>query len=161
MPNKNNFIDVSFLVASSSKKSYQKLSESYSAIEPPTWALLLAQSCRSIGYKVNILDANAENLSNDQILEKINMLKPRMLVLVVYGQNVNAGTANMRGAIDVANFLKENKVKFPITFIGSHVQALPFETSANLFSNILASPANTRGGYFAILNNTSLSSSSS
>ena len=128
MSNKNNFIDVSFLVASSSKKSYQKLSESYSAIEPPTWALLLAQSCRSVGYKVNILDANAENLSNDQILEKINMLKPRMLVLVVYGQNVNAGTANMRGAIDVANFLKENKVKFPITFIGSHVQALPFET---------------------------------
>ena len=74
MSNKNDFIDVSFLVASSSKKSYQKLSESYSAIEPPTWALLLAQSCRSVGYKVNILDANAENLSNDQILEKIKSI---------------------------------------------------------------------------------------
>ena len=115
--NKLSSVDVSFLVASSSKKSYQKLSESYSAIEPPTWALLLAQSCRSIGYKVNILDANAENLSNDQILKKVNILKPRMLVLVVYGQNVNAGTTNMRGAIDVANFLKENKVKFPNSFL--------------------------------------------
>jgi len=128
MLDKNNFTDVSFLIASSSKKSYQKLSENYSAIEPPTWALLLAQSCRSIGYKVNILDANAENLSNDQILEKLNGLNPRMLVFVVYGQNVNAGTTNMKGAIDVANFLKENKVKFPIAFIGSHVQALPLET---------------------------------
>ena len=110
--NKLSSVDVSFLVASSSKKSYQKLSENYSAIEPPTWALLLAQSCRSIGYKVNILDANAENLSKDQILEKLNALNLRVLVFVVYGQNVNAGTANMKGAIDITNFLKENKVKF-------------------------------------------------
>ena len=49
----NNFLtDCCFLVASSAKKSYQKLSETYSAIEPPTWALLLAESCRSVGYKV-------------------------------------------------------------------------------------------------------------
>ena len=79
MLNKNNFIDVSFLVASSSKKSYQKLSESYSAIEPPTWALLLAQSCRSIGYKVNILDANAENLTNFEVLDRIIQINPRFL----------------------------------------------------------------------------------
>ena len=37
-------IDCCFLIPSNSKKSYQKLSETYSAIEPPTWALLLAQS---------------------------------------------------------------------------------------------------------------------
>ena len=120
--------DVCFLIASSSKKSYQKLSKTYSAIEPPTWALLLAQSCRAVNFNVSIIDANAENLNNDEILEKLGKINPRLLCLVVYGQNVNAGTANMRGAIDVANFLKENKVKFPITFIGSHVQALPFET---------------------------------
>ena len=112
MLDKNNFTDVSFLIASSSKKSYQKLSENYSAIEPPTWALLLAQSCRSIGYKVNILDANAENLSKNQILEKLNALNLRVLVFVVYGQNVNAGTANMKGAIDITNFLKENNIEF-------------------------------------------------
>ena len=51
MTNKNLFSsDVCFLVASSSKKSYQKLSETYSAIKPPTWALLLAQSIRSVGF---------------------------------------------------------------------------------------------------------------
>ena len=37
-------IDCVFVIPSNSKKSYQKLSETYSAIEPPTWALLLAQS---------------------------------------------------------------------------------------------------------------------
>ena len=37
---KNNSLnDCCFLIASSAKKSYQKLSETYAAIEPPTWAL--------------------------------------------------------------------------------------------------------------------------
>ena len=126
---KNDFInDCCFLVTSNSKKSYQKLSETYSAIEPPTWALLLAQSCRSIGFKTCIIDANAENLSDEDILKKLINLKPKILCLTVYGQNVNAGTANMRGAIDITNFLKNKKVPFPIAFIGSHVQALPIET---------------------------------
>ena len=120
--------DVCFLVSSSSRKSYQKLSENYSAIETPTWALLLAQSCRSTGFKVSIIDANAENLSHEQIFKKIQALNPRILCLVVYGQNVNAGTSNMSGAIDVTNFLKKNNISCPITFIGSHVQALPKET---------------------------------
>ena len=107
--NKSFSIDVCFLIASSAKKSYQKLSETYSAIEPPTWALLLAQSCRSAGFKVNIIDANAENLSEKEVLNRINILKPKIVCLVVYGQNVNAGTANMRGAVDISEFLKNNK----------------------------------------------------
>ncbi len=121
-------IDVCFLIASSIKKSYQQLSETYAAIEPPTWALLLAQSCRSIGFKVSIIDANAENLSESEVLKKIISLNPRIVCFVVYGQNVNAGTTNMRGAIDIANFLKNNKISYPIAFIGSHVQALPIAT---------------------------------
>jgi len=121
-------MDICFLVASSAKKSYQKLSETYAAIEPPTWALLLAQSCRSKGFKVSIIDANVENLSNEEVLKRLTDLNPRLLCLVVYGQNVNAGTANMRGAIDITNFLKKNKFVSPTAFIGSHVQALPIET---------------------------------
>jgi len=121
-------IDVCFLIASSAKKSYQKLSETYAAIEPPTWALLLAQSCRSVGYKISIIDANAENLSNEQVLTRINAIKPRIICLVVYGQNVNAGTTNMRGAVDITNYLKSCKILCPIAYIGSHVQALPIET---------------------------------
>ena len=126
---KNSFLnDCCFLIASSAKQSYQKLSETYAAIEPPTWALLLAQSCRSIGFKVSIVDANAENLSNEQIEKRINQLNPKIVCLVVYGQNVNAGTTNMRGAVDITNFLKRKNISYPIAFIGSHVQALPLET---------------------------------
>ena len=67
-------------------------------------------------------------MPNEKILERINELNPKIISLVVYGQNVNAGTTNMRGAVDITNFLKLNKVLSPITFIGSHVQALPYET---------------------------------
>ena len=48
-------IDILFITPNSSKKVYQDLSKDYSAIEPPTWSLLLAQSCRAKNYKVNIL----------------------------------------------------------------------------------------------------------
>ena len=70
--NKTSSLDVCFLIASSAKKSYQQLSKTYAAIEPPTWALLLAQSCRSVGFKVSIIDVNAENLSDNEVLKKIN-----------------------------------------------------------------------------------------
>ena len=44
-------LDCLFLVAKSSSKTYQKLSVTYSAIEPPTWALLLAQSTEVLGLR--------------------------------------------------------------------------------------------------------------
>ncbi len=121
-------IDCCFLSTENSKKSYQGLSNTYSAIEPPTWSLLLAESVRSQGFKVNILDANAEKLDPASILARLKEINPKILCLVVYGQNVNAGTANMSGAIFVSDYLKKNNFDSPICIIGSHVQALPVET---------------------------------
>ena len=125
--NKKENLDCLFLVAGSSSQTYQKLSKTYSAIEPPTWALLLAQSTRSIGFKINILDANAENLNHENILLRIKNLNPKFICFVVYGQNVNAGTTNMSGAISLINYLKKY-ITTPISVVGSHVQALPLET---------------------------------
>ena len=124
---KRDNLDCLFLVTKSSKKTYQKLSQTYSAIEPPTWALLLAESTRSVGFKVDILDANAENLSVEEILKRIKDNSPKLICLVVYGQNVNAGTTNMSGAIHTSEYLKKF-ISTPISIIGSHVQALPIET---------------------------------
>ena len=47
--------------------------------------------------------------------------------MVVYGQNVNAGTTNMSGAVDLSEYIKNN-LNIPISVVGSHVQALPVET---------------------------------
>ena len=112
---KKNKIDCCFLISTSSKKSYQQLAETYSAIEPPTWALLLAQSMRSVGFSVKIIDANAEQLSEKEIYERILKITPKLICLVVYGQNVNAGTANMSGAVHITNYLKLEKNIFRFT----------------------------------------------
>ena len=124
-------LDCLFISPGNSEKSYQELSEKYSAIETPTWALLLAESCRSVGYNVAILDINAENLSLEKCFERIIALKPKILCFTVYGQNVNAGTTSMSGAILLSEYLKKKKIISPIVFVGSHVQSLPNESLEN------------------------------
>jgi radical SAM superfamily enzyme YgiQ (UPF0313 family) len=124
-------LDTLFITSNNSNGIYQELSNKYSAIETPTWSLLLAQSCRSQNYKVAILDCLAENLSDENAYLRIKKLNPKLLCFVVYGQNVNAGTTNMSGATRLAKFLKNKDKFFKISFIGSHVQALPVETLKN------------------------------
>lgn len=121
-------IDVLFIVPNNSKNIYQGLSSKYSAIETPTWALLLAESCRSKNFSVDILDTNAEQLDDENSFEKIKALNPKLILFVVYGQNVNAGTTNMSGTVRLAKYLKSKHLKIPISIVGSHVQALPLET---------------------------------
>ena len=96
-------IDILFVTPNSAQKIYQELSNKLSAVETPTWSLLLAESCRSKGGKVAILDCLAENLSHEDAYNKIIKLNPKLICFVVYGQNVNAGT-NMIGATELSNF---------------------------------------------------------
>ena len=99
-------MDCLFLIADNSNKSYQSLSSKYSAVEPPTWALLLAEAMRKKKFKVSIIDVNAEKISAKQVVSRIKNYSPKLICFVVYGQNVNAGTTNMSGVIHLSNFIK-------------------------------------------------------
>lgn len=123
----NRQLDVLFVNPNSSKKVYQDLSDNFTAIEVPVWSLLLAQSCRAKGYGVAILDCDAERLSDENAVIKIKEANPRLVVMVVYGQNPNSGTTNMTGAISLCNLLKNTHKQFKICFVGSHTSALPKE----------------------------------
>ena len=105
---------------------YQELAIDISAIEPPTWALLLAESCRSVGHEVSILDAEAERLPPDQVSRRIDRENPRIVLFVVYGQNPNSGTTGMAA---VGECLKELSSKedrpFLVGVVGSHASAAP------------------------------------
>ena len=118
-------MDVVFINPNSSAKAYQDLALTYSAIEPPTWALLLAQACRSNNFEVSILDCDAERLSLQDSLQRIEELKPRLICFVVYGQNPNSGTTSMIGATALGAYIREHAPEYPICFIGSHTSALP------------------------------------
>ena len=123
-------LDVLFVAPNSSQAAYQDLADVYSAIEPPTWALLLAQACRSNGFGVGILDADAERLTPEQGAKRIAEVNPRLICFVVYGQNPNSGTTNMVGAIALARELRKTDPQYPICFVGSHTSALPREVLA-------------------------------
>ena len=118
-------LDVLFINPNNANGIYQSLASEIAAVEPPTWALLLAKSCQSKGFKVSILDANAERLSLNEQRDRVVEADARLVVFVVYGQNVNAGTVSMSGAIELANFLKSDNPNIVIAFVGSYVQALP------------------------------------
>jgi radical SAM superfamily enzyme YgiQ (UPF0313 family) len=120
-------LDVLFINADSSAAAYQALAKDFAAIEPPTWSLLLAQSCRSKGFGVAILDATAERLTHESTVERIASEKPRLACFVVYGQNPNSGTTNMIGNTECAALLKASHPEIPICFVGSHTSAVPME----------------------------------
>ena len=124
-------LDALFISPDSSSKAYQDLSKVYSAIEPPTWALLLAESCRKLGFGVGILDCDAERLSLDTAVARIREANPRLIVFVVYGQNPNSGTTSMIGAVSLAKEVTKELPDIPICFVGSHTSALPREVLAN------------------------------
>lgn len=123
-------MDVLFINPDSSAKAYQDLAKVYSAIEPPTWALLLAESCRSKGFGVSILDCDAERLSLQQSVDRVKEINPRLVVFVVYGQNPNSGTTSMIGALALANELKAQHQNYITCFVGSHTSALPMDVLA-------------------------------
>ncbi len=70
-------MDALFINPDSSAKAYQDLAKTYSAIEPPTWSLLLAESCRSKGFDVGILDCDAERLTLEQSVRETLNKAPR------------------------------------------------------------------------------------
>ena len=120
-------MDVLFINPDSSAQAYQDLAKVFSAIEPPTWSLLLAESCRSKGFNVGILDCDAERLSLDQSVSRVQSINPRLVVFAVYGQNPNSGTTSMIGAFELAKNLKKHTPEIPICFVGPHTSALPLE----------------------------------
>ena len=123
-------VDVLFVNPDSSAQAYQGLAVTYSAIEPPTWALLLAQSCRAKGFGAAIMDCDAEKLSLGDAVQRVRETKPRLVVFVVYGQNPNSGTTSMIGATLLAERLKAEHPETTIAFVGSHTSALPREVLA-------------------------------
>jgi anaerobic magnesium-protoporphyrin IX monomethyl ester cyclase len=123
-------VDVLFVTPDSSLAAYQDLSKLYSAIEPPTWSLLLASSVKKNGYEAAILDCDAERLSLNDSVKRITEAQPRLIVFVLYGQNPNSGTTSMIGAKKLAEAVKDAGIGTPICVCGSHTQALPYEVLA-------------------------------
>ena len=121
-------LEVLFVHPNASGKIYQSLSKDFSAIEPPIWAALLANGVRAKSHSVAILDCEAERLSVDESVKKINEFNPHLIAIPVYGQQPSASTQNMTGVSSLVTKLKQEYPEYKIILLGLYPSALPAKT---------------------------------
>lgn len=124
-------IDVLFVSPGNNKVIYQGLAKQYSAIEPPIWAGLLAKHTRNQGYGVDLVDQEAQGLESEEIVEMAVDMNPRIVVVLVYGQQPSASTQNMTMAGEICSVFHQNSPHLKTIMIGGHPSALPEDTLEN------------------------------
>src|SRR3990167_10427565 len=106
------------------EKIYQMLANEYASVENPVWAGLMATFVRRKGFSVDILDANALNLSPQEVAEKVSEINPLLTAMVIYGQQPSASTQNMPGGSAACSAIKGLEPNRKIIMVGGHVASL-------------------------------------
>jgi radical SAM superfamily enzyme YgiQ (UPF0313 family) len=121
-------VDLVLVNPASRKKVYQSLANELTAVEPPVWAGLMATFVRQHGYRVAIVDAEAEELNAAETVDRVLSLKPKLTAVVVYGHQPSASTQIMPAASAVTTALKDRCPYQKVLLVGGHVAALPEQT---------------------------------
>lgn len=128
MAKKNSKLDLLLINPGNAVQVYQSLGLGISAYEPPVWVGLLATFARLHGFSVEVIDANAEGWTPNQVAEAAKEKSPLMTAVVVYGHQPSASTQNMPAASAVCHAIKQIEPEQKIILIGGHVAALPSRT---------------------------------
>lgn len=120
-------IDLLLINAPSRMAVYGPLT-AFAAIEPPVWALLIAQRAKRDGFSVVVLDAEAEGLDAEQAAASAVSIDARLTVFCIYGQQPSASTQCMPAAQHVARVMLAAKPTLVTVALGTHPSALPRET---------------------------------
>ena len=121
-------LDLVLVNPSGRMQIYQSLGKELAAVEPPIWVGLMATFMRTRGFSVEIIDANAEELSFEQIAKRIVQLNPILTAVVVYGHNPSASTQVMPAAGMICSVLEQNAPDLKVLLVGGHVASLPERT---------------------------------
>ncbi len=122
-------LDVLFVHPGGAKKIYQSLSGSFSAIEPPFLAALTADFVRNNGFEAGILDSNALNLDIEETAHEVAQRNPRLVSIVVHGQQPSASTQLMSVVGPLCSAIKNaTNPNSKIILTGTHPSALPERT---------------------------------
>ena len=121
-------VDVLFVHPNGAPFVYQGLSTTYSAIEPPIWAALLADHVRVKGHATAIIDCEAERFDVDASAKAILDYETKLVAVVVYGQQPSASTQNMHAASLLCKKLKEEKIEAKVLLLGLHPSAVARQT---------------------------------
>ncbi|MCI8490137.1 MAG: B12-binding domain-containing radical SAM protein [Lachnospiraceae bacterium] len=120
-------LDLLLIRPNDQKKVYSAVTE-FTAVEPPFWAASIAAYVRDKGIRVEILDAEAENIPPEDVVIQIKKKNPKLIGLIITGNHLSASTWKMHGAGILAKTIKESSIESPIFMWGLHVSALPEQT---------------------------------
>jgi len=120
-------LDILFVNPGDRKAVFQDLGKDLTAIEPPFQIASYAAFLRNEGFSVGILDSNAENISPKETSDRIKELNPRLVAIIVYGNQPSASTQNMSIAGKIAKSIKDNCTS-KVVIGGLHPSALPKRT---------------------------------
>jgi anaerobic magnesium-protoporphyrin IX monomethyl ester cyclase len=106
---------------------YQALGIDHAAVEPPVWLAQLAAFVRKQGWEATVIDANAEQMSPEDVAIRTKDIGPLLAVVVVGGSQPSASTQNMPNA---GRICRELRVRSDarIAMTGLHPSALPRRT---------------------------------
>lgn len=122
-------LDVLFINPGNQKAIYQDLAREFTAVDPPVWALLLAEAIRRKGHSVQIHDMNISGW-DEGIRARLLSEKPRLIAVMVYGHHPSASTQTMPVVRPLLKDLKAAAPDIPIALGGTHPSALPEQTLA-------------------------------
>jgi intein/homing endonuclease len=107
----------------------------YSGIEPPLWAGLIAGDYLKQGKTVYILDAEALDMSVDNTVREIRLIKPQKIIIVAMGNNPSVSSTPK---MVVTKKLVDRLIgEFPLYVTGLHPSALPHQTKDELGIEVL------------------------
>ncbi len=118
-------LDVVFVNPSSRARVYQDLGRELAAVEPPLWAAMLAAYCRERSFSVDLIDAEALELSAQQVAREVADRAPLLAVIVAYGHQPSASTQTMPAARECLQALRSAAPGTRTLVVGGHVSALP------------------------------------
>jgi anaerobic magnesium-protoporphyrin IX monomethyl ester cyclase len=117
-------MDIVLINPGDRKNVFQDLARDFAAIEPPFLVAVLAAYLRNKGFKVSVIDANAENITPEETTARVKSLDPLLAAVIVYGSNPSASTQNMTIAERICKSLKDGFAG-RILLGGLHPSALP------------------------------------
>lgn len=129
-------IDLTIVVPSDRLRIFQGLGKDLAAIEPPTWALYIANYLRERGWCVKVIDCDALGWTPDDLITGLEFAEPSRAYLVhVHGQQPSASTQNMVVAGEIVRALHGIEARVAIS--GGHPSALPQETADDLQCSVI------------------------
>ncbi|WP_420547905.1 B12-binding domain-containing radical SAM protein [Curvivirga sp.] len=109
-------------------KIYQSLGKSLTAIEPPLWCRLIAGYLLDRGFSVQILDTEAMEMSDNDVISWLEENPTKLVSVVVFGHQPSASTQMMAPAGQLCKKIKKELSHQKISIVGGHVSALPERT---------------------------------